>query len=148
MFLEISQNSQENTCARVSFLIKLQASAAKPAALLKKRLWYMCFPVNLARFLRTPFLQNTSGRLFVFKIFDYRPPITIFPSFFIPHPIRRPQKQSFTDVLPNRCSKKFRKFHRNHLCRSLFLKRNPSTGVFVWNLPNFLRTCFFTEHLR
>ena len=26
MFLEISQNSQENTCARVSFLIKLQAS--------------------------------------------------------------------------------------------------------------------------
>ena len=25
LFLEISQNSQENTCARVSFLIKLQA---------------------------------------------------------------------------------------------------------------------------
>ena len=24
VFLEISQNSQENTCARVSFLIKLQ----------------------------------------------------------------------------------------------------------------------------
>ena len=27
MVLEISQNSQENTCARVSLLIKLQASA-------------------------------------------------------------------------------------------------------------------------
>ena len=27
MFLEISQNSQENTCARVSFLIKLLASS-------------------------------------------------------------------------------------------------------------------------
>ena len=27
VFLEISQNSQENTCARVSFLIKLQVSA-------------------------------------------------------------------------------------------------------------------------
>ena len=26
VFLEISQNSQENTCARFSFLIKLQAS--------------------------------------------------------------------------------------------------------------------------
>ena len=26
MFLEISQNSQENTCANASFLIKLQAS--------------------------------------------------------------------------------------------------------------------------
>ena len=28
VFLEISQNSQENTCAEVSFLIKLQASAS------------------------------------------------------------------------------------------------------------------------
>ena len=44
----------ENTCARVSFLIKLRA------ALLKKRLWHRCFPVNFAKFLRTPFSQNTS----------------------------------------------------------------------------------------
>ena len=29
VFLEISQNSQENTCARVSFLIKLQPSGPK-----------------------------------------------------------------------------------------------------------------------
>ena len=36
VFLKISQNSQENTCAQVFFLIKLQAS---------------------------PFLLNTSGRL-------------------------------------------------------------------------------------
>ena len=28
MFLEISPNSQENTCARASFLIKFQASAS------------------------------------------------------------------------------------------------------------------------
>ena len=34
-----------------------------PAALLKKRLWHRCFPVNFAKFLRTPFLQNTSGKL-------------------------------------------------------------------------------------
>ena len=27
MFIEISKNSQENTCARVSLLIKLQAEA-------------------------------------------------------------------------------------------------------------------------
>ena len=31
--------------------------------LLKKRLWHRYFPVNLAKFLRTPFLQKTSGRL-------------------------------------------------------------------------------------
>ena len=30
---------------------------------LKKRLWHRGFPVNFAKFLRTPFLQNTSGRL-------------------------------------------------------------------------------------
>ena len=32
------------------------------STLFKKRLWHSCFPVNLAKFLRTLFLQNT-GRL-------------------------------------------------------------------------------------
>ena len=41
---------QENTCARVSFLIKLQDSGLRPATLLKKRLWYRCFPVNSKKF--------------------------------------------------------------------------------------------------
>ena len=27
------------------------------------RLWHSCFPVNFEKFLRTPFLQNTSRRL-------------------------------------------------------------------------------------
>ena len=35
----------------------------RPATLLKKRLWHRCFPVNFVKFLRTPFLQNTSERL-------------------------------------------------------------------------------------
>ena len=63
MFLE---NSQDNTCARVSFLIKVQA---RPATLFKKCLWHGFFPVSFAKFLRTPFLQNASGRQFfyVFK---------------------------------------------------------------------------------
>ena len=34
-----------------------------PVALLKERLWHRCFPVSFVKFLRTPFLQNTSGRL-------------------------------------------------------------------------------------
>ena len=34
-----------------------------PATLLKKRLWHRRFPVNFVKFLRTSFLQNTSGRL-------------------------------------------------------------------------------------
>ena len=55
VLLEISQNSQENTCARVS--------------LLKKGFWRRCLPVNFAKFLRTPLLQNTSGRLLLKWIF-------------------------------------------------------------------------------
>ena len=35
--------------------------------LLKKRLWRRCFPLNLEKFLRTPFLQNTSGRLLLHR---------------------------------------------------------------------------------
>ena len=55
VFLEISQNSQENTCARVSFLIKLQAP---PAALSKKRPWHRRFPVKFSKFLKTPFFTE------------------------------------------------------------------------------------------
>ena len=47
MFLEISQNSQENICSRVSFLI-----------ISKKRLWHRCLPVNFVKFLRTPFYKE------------------------------------------------------------------------------------------
>ena len=45
VFLEILSNSQENTWARVSFLISC-------------RLWHRCFPVNFAKFLRTPFFME------------------------------------------------------------------------------------------
>ena len=38
----------------------------RPATLLKKRLWHTCFPANFAKFLRTQFLQNTSGRLLLY----------------------------------------------------------------------------------
>ena len=61
VFLDISQNSQEITCARDSFLIKLQVW---PVTLSKKSLWHRCFPVNFAKFLRTSFLQNSSGGCF------------------------------------------------------------------------------------
>ena len=36
------------------------------AALFKKWLWHSCFPVNFEKFLRTPLLQNTSGRLLLY----------------------------------------------------------------------------------
>ena len=55
--LEILQNSQETTVPEL-----------RPATLLKKRLWHRCFSVNFAKFLRTRFLQNTSGRLLLDRI--------------------------------------------------------------------------------
>ena len=68
VFLEISKNSQENTCARVSFLIKLQAFGLRPATLLKKRLWYTCFPVNFVKFLRAPFFIEHLWWLVLFML--------------------------------------------------------------------------------
>ena len=63
VFLEISQNSLENTCASISFLITLQplgqsllfnkVEGLRPATLSKKRLSNRCFPVNFSKFLRT-----------------------------------------------------------------------------------------------
>ena len=55
VFLNILQDSQENACIVVSFLIKLQAWGLLPAALLKKWLQHRCFNVNFVKFLRTPF---------------------------------------------------------------------------------------------
>ena len=43
-------------------------SGPKTCTIIKKRLWHRCFPGNLAKFLRTPFLQNTSGRLLLFRV--------------------------------------------------------------------------------
>ena len=58
VFLTICQNSQEYTCAKVSFFNKV--AGLKPATLLKKRLWHSCFSVTFKKLLRTPFLQDTS----------------------------------------------------------------------------------------
>ena len=71
VFLEISQNSQENTCARVSFLIKLQASGLRPATVLKKGLWHRCFPNNSAKFLRTLFHRTPLGYCFSTVDFEH-----------------------------------------------------------------------------
>ena len=51
MLLEIWQNSQENTCARVSFLIKLQAFNF----IKKETLAQVFFSVNFAKFFKNTF---------------------------------------------------------------------------------------------
>ena len=61
VFLEISQNSKENTCARVSFLIKLQALQLY----FQKRLWHRCFCCKFSEISKNNFfLQSTSRGCF------------------------------------------------------------------------------------
>ena len=45
-------------CSVKKVFLKIQGPGHRPETLLKKRLWHRCFPVNFAKFLRTPFLQN------------------------------------------------------------------------------------------
>ena len=54
VFLEISEHSQENTCARVSFFKKVAGLV----------LCYRCFPRNSTKFLRTPFYKTPQGDCF------------------------------------------------------------------------------------
>ena len=64
VFLGISQNSQENTCVRISFLIKLQVSGLQ---LYLKKLWG-CIPVNFGKSLRTPFFIHRTPLVAVQKL--------------------------------------------------------------------------------
>ena len=42
--------------------------SSHPETLLKKRLWHQCLPVNFAKFLKSPFLQNAWWLLLSVKI--------------------------------------------------------------------------------
>ena len=46
-----------------------KVAGLRTATLLKKRLWHRCFPVNFAKFLRTPFLtEHLWWLLLVFEL--------------------------------------------------------------------------------
>ena len=44
-------------------LFSNKVTGLRAATLSKKKLWRKCFPMNFAKFPRTPYLQNTSERL-------------------------------------------------------------------------------------
>ena len=67
---------------QILFLIKLQASGLRSASLLKKIVWYRCFPVNFAKFSRTAFLQNTSCGCFCGKYIWQQPFCLSINSYF------------------------------------------------------------------
>ena len=53
LFLNISQNSQENTCDRVFFL---KSCRPWPVTILKKWIWHRCFPVSSEKIFKNTFL--------------------------------------------------------------------------------------------
>ena len=120
MFLEISENSRENTCARDFFN---KVAGLRPATLLKKNLWHRYFPVNFSKFLRTPISTEHLWWLLPFIV------MTEVPS------IEKPANQR-TDfyVIETSVMEELKK-RLCHRCLPV-------------NFAKFLRTLFLTEHLQ
>ena len=57
----------EKHLCQILFLNRV--AVIRPAIFFQRRLWHESFPVNFAKFLRMPFLQNTSGRLIPFLLY-------------------------------------------------------------------------------
>ena len=51
--------------AGTRFRFNVDTTSYNVVSIWNDNLWHRCFPVNLAKFLRTPSLQNTTGRLFL-----------------------------------------------------------------------------------
>ena len=68
VFLKNSQNSQENTCTRISFN---KVAGLRPANVLQ-RLFRRCFPINFVKFFRTPFLKKHLWWLLLKRCLHYR----------------------------------------------------------------------------
>ena len=62
VFCKFLRNFPKFTGERVcQSLFSNKVTGLIPVTLLKKRLWYKCFPVNFAKFLRTPFLNPVAS---------------------------------------------------------------------------------------
>ena len=138
-----------------------------PATLFKKRFWRRCFPVDFAKFLRTLFLQNTSGGSFwgFSEHLFYRAPLRNY-LFHVQVAEFQP-----ADTVINYFSGAFQAFYtrtrRNHskafiyleslriisegaevgLSPATLLKRSLWHSCFPVNFVKFLNAPFFTEHL-
>ena len=56
--------TRKHLCQSLFFYNKV--ARVRSATLLKRRLWHNCFPLNFAKFRRTPLSQNTSWRLLLY----------------------------------------------------------------------------------
>ena len=68
----------------------LESLLQRDANFIKKRFQYRCFPVNIAKFLRTAFLSNTSGDCF-WLLWKFTV-LNLFNPFLVNLPILNPLK--------------------------------------------------------
>ena len=70
VFKNLAKFTGQHLCQRL-FFIKIAG---------KKSLWHRSFPVNFAKFLRTPFLQINSGRLLLNHVKVSFDVVNMFPN--------------------------------------------------------------------
>ena len=63
LFVYMNKNQEVLTKDAIMFRV---FAGLRSVTLLNKRLRRRCFPVNFAKFVKTPFLQDTSGRLLLY----------------------------------------------------------------------------------
>ena len=118
VFCKVLQNSQENTCARVSFLIKLQVSACN---FMKKETLAQVFSYEFCQI-----SQNT---------------------FFIEH-LRTTASATHPEAIVQGCTVKkdalenFAKFTGKHLCWVLFLNKVTGLRSAILLIERLWQTCF------
>ena len=111
MFLKISQNSHENTCVRVSFLVKLQAGTKFYEILIK-----------------TPILQSTSERLPLYNNFDLPLWANVISHFKPGSLFRRHNMKGFYTI----------SIDRNSYCKEGLLKSFSIFPLLITNKIGFL----------
>ena len=113
MFLKISQNSQENTCSRVSVLIK--------SNFVKIEILAQVFPCEFCEISKNTFLQNTSGRLLLLNwkrfsfissfLYQWRWLMDQVFNLLSANPTKWPNKlKQFVENLPTNCLSVFDRF--------------------------------------
>ena len=106
------------------------------ATLLKKRLQRRCFPLNFVKFLRTPFLQNTSGRLLLY----------VLKKFLLCTMSRSRLVQTGHYYLLQYFEVKQIEADEISTCNAI--KKRLEHTCFSWKFAIFIRTHFSTEQLR
>ena len=155
MFLEISQNSQENTCARVSFLNK----GLRPATLFKKETLAQVFSCEFCKIsknifsYRTPLVAASGLNFFLQQFFKFSR--NIFTSFSLLYISKLYKfldlKLLFYLLVDNQVTEFFKEFRNGYFCieLSITLSSNHCLLLFVKQLlfPKVHGMNFFIDFL-